>query len=50
MSLYTNLRAALLSVTACAVLSACAPTLASQSTAAPKKVAILIFDDFVQGR
>jgi len=45
MSLYTNLRAALLSVTACTVLSPPAPALASQSTAPPKKVAILIFDD-----
>jgi putative intracellular protease/amidase len=45
MSLYANLRAALLALTACSLLSSPAPALAAQTPAPPKKVAILIFDD-----
>jgi putative intracellular protease/amidase len=45
MSLYANLRAALLSLTACTILSSPAPANADQPPAAPRKVAILIFDN-----
>jgi putative intracellular protease/amidase len=45
MSLHTTLRAALLSVTACAALGSPVPTFSDQSLPPPKKVAILIFND-----
>jgi putative intracellular protease/amidase len=45
MSFYPNIRMALLSAAACTILSSPAPTLAAQSSVAPRKVAILIFDD-----
>src|SRR5580698_9624303 len=45
MSLHTNLRALLLSATACAALGSPVPGLANQTAVPPKKVAILIFND-----
>jgi hypothetical protein len=45
MSLHRNLRAFLLSAAACGTVSSCMPAVADPSAPAPKKVAILIFDD-----